>query len=197
VTADGTVVFERRIVTRAEQFASVFGGRARMRILLEASTESEWVATCLEELGHEVIVADPNFAAMYGTRTRRITTDRRDVAALADANRSGVYRPAYRVSPAQRAVRQRLLVRDQLVRMRTHLIHLLRSQVRATGRRMPTGAADTFARRFAGLDLPAPVRAALRPLTDLLEGLAIPRSCSDAAQALQALLRPFPLGPRG
>lgn len=101
MTADGTVVFERRIVTRAEQFASGFGGRARMRILLEASTESEWVATCLEELGHEVIVADPNFAAMYGTRTRRITTDRRDVAALADANRSGVYRPAYRVSPAQ------------------------------------------------------------------------------------------------
>jgi hypothetical protein len=51
VTADGTVVFERRISTRADQFASVFGGRARMRILLEASTESEWVATCLEELG--------------------------------------------------------------------------------------------------------------------------------------------------
>ncbi len=81
VTADGAVVFERRIVTRADQFAAVFGGRDRMRILLESSTESEWVATCLEALGHEVIVADPNFAAMYGTRTRRIKTDRRDVAA--------------------------------------------------------------------------------------------------------------------
>ena len=29
-----------------------------MRILLEAATESEWVAQNLETLGHEVIVAD-------------------------------------------------------------------------------------------------------------------------------------------
>ena len=30
VTADGAVVFERRIVTRADQFAAVFGGRDRI-----------------------------------------------------------------------------------------------------------------------------------------------------------------------
>jgi transposase len=96
-----------------------------------------------------VIVADPNVAAMYGTRTRRIKTDRRDVAAPAGANRTGVYRPAHRVSPAQRAVRQRLLVRDQLVRMRTQLINVLRAQVRATGQRMATGAADTVSRRVS------------------------------------------------
>ncbi len=173
VTADGAVVFERRIVTRADQFAAVFGGRARMRILLESSTESEWVATCLEALGHEAVVADPNYAAMYGTRSRRIKTDRRDVAALAEANRTGIYRPAYRVRAAQRAMRQRLLVRSQLVRMRTQMINLLRSQVRATGRRVPTGAAETFARRFAALALRAPVSEALRPLAELLEDLAV------------------------
>ena len=44
VTADGTSVFERRIDTRANEFARIFGGRSRMRILLESSTESEWVA---------------------------------------------------------------------------------------------------------------------------------------------------------
>lgn len=47
---------------RADQFAVVFGGRGRMRILLESSTESDWVATCLEELGHEAVVDDPNYA---------------------------------------------------------------------------------------------------------------------------------------
>jgi hypothetical protein len=33
-----------------------------MRILLEAATESAWVAQHLETLGHDVIVADPTFA---------------------------------------------------------------------------------------------------------------------------------------
>jgi hypothetical protein len=32
---------------------------------MEASTESEWVTRCLEDLGHEVIVGDPNYAPMY------------------------------------------------------------------------------------------------------------------------------------
>ena len=53
---------EQRIRTTPERFAAVLGERPRARILLEASTESEWVARCLERLGHEVIVADPNFA---------------------------------------------------------------------------------------------------------------------------------------
>src|SRR5262249_60458915 len=68
---------ESRIRTTPERFAAVLGDRPRARILLEASTESEWVARCLERLGHEVIVADPNFAPMYATRTRTIKTDRR------------------------------------------------------------------------------------------------------------------------
>jgi lysophospholipid acyltransferase (LPLAT)-like uncharacterized protein len=33
----------------------VFQGRPPAKILLEASTESEWVAALLESLGHEVI----------------------------------------------------------------------------------------------------------------------------------------------
>jgi transposase len=52
-------------------------------------------------LGHEVIVADPNFAPMYATRSRKIKTDRRDARALAEACRLGAYRPAHRLSDAQ------------------------------------------------------------------------------------------------
>lgn len=58
-TDEGGLV-EQRIATTREAFAKHLGGRARARVLLEASTESEWVARCLEALGHEVIVADPN-----------------------------------------------------------------------------------------------------------------------------------------
>jgi transposase len=63
---------EQRVRTTSDRFAAVLGDRPRARILLEASTESEWVARCLEGLGHEVIVADPNFAPMYAARSRKI-----------------------------------------------------------------------------------------------------------------------------
>ncbi len=72
--ADGTIT-ERRIVTSRERFRAVLGNRPRARVLLEASTESEWVAQHLEGLGHEVIVADRNYAPMYATRSRRVKTD--------------------------------------------------------------------------------------------------------------------------
>ena len=64
-------VIEQRIRTERERFVAVFARRPSAMILLEAMTESEWVARCLEELGHEVVVAEPNYAAMYATRSRR------------------------------------------------------------------------------------------------------------------------------
>jgi hypothetical protein len=44
IREDGTVVLDRRIDTTRDDLARVFGGRARMRIVIESSTESEWVA---------------------------------------------------------------------------------------------------------------------------------------------------------
>ena len=107
ILTEGGEIIDRRIATTRERLTAVFWGRPRMRILLEAATESEWVAQHLETLGHEVIVADPNFTAMYGHRSRRIKTDRRDVAALAEACQRGFYRAAHRRSAraTHRAVR--------------------------------------------------------------------------------------------
>jgi transposase len=120
ILAEGGEIFEQRIRTEPERVATVFGARPRARMLIEASTDSEWVARGLEALGHEVIVADPNFAPMYATRSRKVKTDRRDARALAEACLLGAYRPAHRLSDPQRHVRGRLLVRDAVVRTRTH-----------------------------------------------------------------------------
>src|SRR3989454_12785285 len=105
-------ILEPRILSRRDRFAAVFGNRPRARLLIEASTESEWVARCLEELGHEVIVADPNYAPMYATRSRRIKTDRRDAGTLADACRLEAYRPAHRAGDRQRHGRAGPAARD-------------------------------------------------------------------------------------
>ena len=153
------------IRTTAERFAAVLGDRPRARILLEASTESEWVARCLEGLGHEVIVADPNFAPMYAARSRKIQTDRRDARALAEACRLGAYRPAHRLSDVQRHVRGRLTVRDALVRTRTGYISVIRALLRQHGWRVPSGSAEgtPFMRRRASLA----TTSAKKRLTDL------------------------------
>jgi transposase len=62
---------EKRIRIERKRFREVLGNSPRLKVLIEASTESEWVAQCIEELGHEVIVADPNYAPMYATLNRR------------------------------------------------------------------------------------------------------------------------------
>ena len=150
LTAEGELI-ERRIQTARERFTRVLETRAPARILLEASTESEWVAQTIEQLGHEVIVADPNYAPMYPERRRRVKTDRRDARMLAEACQLGGYRPAHRVSAEQRQVRRQLSVRDLLVRARGRTIAL-----------------------------PAELQAALRPLVALVTQLTERLATADA-----------------
>ncbi|EPX60189.1 hypothetical protein D187_002275 [Cystobacter fuscus DSM 2262] len=114
----GEVVLEQRIRTQREQLGELLSKRPRARVLVEASTESEWVARCMEEMGHEVVVADPNFAPMYATRSRRVKTDKRDARSLAEACKLGAYRPAHRTSDAKRHMKAQLAVREALVRTR-------------------------------------------------------------------------------
>lgn len=140
---------DRRITTSGEGFRSVFGGRAPMRVLLETGTDSEWVARAVEACGHEVVVADPNYALMYGQRSRRVKTDKRDMAALAEACRLGIYRRAHRVSDAAREQRRRLLIRQHLVRMRTQAINVVRAQLRQEGYRLGRGGAERATMRYA------------------------------------------------
>jgi transposase len=135
-----------------------------MRILLETGTESEWVAHALESAGHAVIVADPNYAPMYGERTRRVKTDRRDVAALAEANRHGWYRATHRVSATQRETRQILRSRRLLVQQRASVISLVRALLRQSGYRLPSGCADTVPARIARVVVPPVLAETLAPL---------------------------------
>ena len=123
ILSEAGEVIERRIRTERARFTAVLGKRAPARVLLEASTESEWVASCLEQLGHTVVVADPNYAAMYPTRSRRVETDRRDARVLAEACRLEAYRPAHRTSPAHRQLRAGLAAREALVRTRAVHLH--------------------------------------------------------------------------
>jgi transposase len=146
ILTDTAEVIDCRIATTRERLTDLFACRPRMRILLEASTESEWVAQHLEQMGHEVIVADPNYAPMYGHRSRRIKTDRRDVTALREACQHGTYRLAHRRSARQHEVQCRLNVRQELTQARTRSISLARSITRTAGLRIRTGRRKPLSR---------------------------------------------------
>lgn len=202
IAKDGTVT-EQRIATTPERFRAALGNRPPARMLLEASTESEWVAQLLEGLGHEVIVADPNFAPMYATRRRRVKTDRRDARTLAEALRLGAYRVAHRVSAERRHIRAELAVREALVRTRTRYIALAKALVRRDGLRVAPSEARFVAQRIAALDLSRALAAELTPLFHVLGPLNEQIAAADrrietltTADPIVALLRTAPgIGP--
>ncbi len=179
LTPEGEMI-ERRIQSTRQKFTAMFMDRPPARVLLEATTESEWVAQTIEALGHEVIVADPNYAPMYPERRRRVKTDRRDARMLAEAARLGSYRPAHRVSAGQRQVRRQLLVRDLLVRARGRTISLVRTLVRSDGLRVRAGDADQFGRYVKALELPDELLATIAPLLALWEQLTAQLADADA-----------------
>ena len=164
-------LIDRRIATTREKLTGLFWGRPRMRVLVEASTESEWVAQHLETLGHEVIVADPNYVLMYGCRRRQVKTDRRDVAALAEACQRGLYRPVHRRSARQHDVQVLLNVRQELVQARTRAISLARATVRAEGVRVPACSAQGFSTRLGAIELPVVIRERVAPLRTIIDVL--------------------------
>jgi transposase len=171
ITQDGELI-ERRIKTDREHIYELLAMRAPARVVIESSTESEWVARYLEKIGLEVVVADPNFAAMYATRSRKVKTDKRDARTLAEACRLGAYRPAHRTSDRQRYVRAQLAVREAMVRTRSRYISLISTLLRHDGLRIRgSGYAPSFFKRLAGLELPAALREEVAPLLVLLQSL--------------------------
>ena len=179
LTPEGEMI-ERRIQGTREKFTAMFKDRPPARVLLEATTESEWVAQTIEQWGHGVIVADPNYAPMYPERRRRVKTDRRDARMLAEAARLDSYRPAHRMSAEQHQVRRQLLVRDLLVRARGRTIALARTLVRSEGLRVRAGDADQFGRYVSALELPNALQAAIQPLLALWAQLTEQLADADA-----------------
>lgn len=169
--AQGALHFETRVPTSRPDLADVLRAYLPARIVIEASTPSEWVARHLESLGFEVIVADPGFAPMYATRDKKLKTDKRDARALAQAAKLGAYKPAHRLSDTQRAVRTQVQVRQALVKMRTKLINQIGAELLRFGYRVGTGAAEHFEQRLARVGLPAELSSLLGPLVSMLSPL--------------------------
>lgn len=165
------VVEELSVKTERIRLAEVLKRYVGSPLLIEASTESLWAAPFLESLGHKVIVADPNFSAMYASRGAGKKTDRRDARALAYAVAHGIYRPAYRRSPQAQRVRDTLQVREALVRTRAGLITQTKTLLRKQGLRLARCSSTVFVQRLEEMNLPTEMRDLFAPLCEMISGL--------------------------
>lgn len=170
VNAQGECEREGTVITTVAGITHYFASRERCRVILEVGTHSPWVSRLLEQLGHEVIVANPS--AMFAGAPRRRRNDRLDARFLARQGRADVELLApitHRSAEAQRDL-ESLRARDQLVGVRTKLINHVRGTVKSWGARLSRCSSETFATRVAA-EVPAELAPALTPLLEVIADL--------------------------
>ena len=128
----GEVLDRARVRTRPGAFLDALAGY-RARVVLEAGTHSRWVSSVVEELGHEVIVANPRRVELISNSQRK--SDVTDAELLARLGRAD---PAL-LSPIQHRAETTQVdlavvrARAAVVRSRTLLVNHCRGIVKAAG----------------------------------------------------------------
>ena len=166
--ATGETLSQTRISTSPANFRDHFSAVQNARIALEVGTHSPWSSHLLEELGHEVVVANPRtLALIHSSNRKRDELDAEKLARLARLDPKLMSPIRHRSMPVQ-ADRARLKARDALVRTRTQLITHVRCLVKAFGIKLPTCASTCFHKRVP-LHLPESLKPAVKPVLESLK----------------------------
>jgi transposase len=91
-TDSGEVIEEGRLRTTPEAFERRFASERPMRIAIEAGTHSPWASRVLEELGHEVLVANARkLRLIYSNKRKTDEVDAQNLARLARVDAKLLY----------------------------------------------------------------------------------------------------------
>lgn len=186
----GAVFWRGEFPSTREGIGTFLRGFSRARVVMEVGGHSRWASAVAQELGHDVIVANPSFVRLiYAGVTK---TDRYDAEALARLARvdtkllHGVRHRSREAQAALAIVRSR----DIMVRSRTDLVNHVRMVVKADGERIKNCDADQFAKN-ARAQIPDALSLALTPVLDEIEELTKRIRAYDALIARVARLQ-FP-----
>lgn len=124
---DGGEVVEKSLShERKEEVRAFYAGlEGPVRVGIEASGQSQWFERMLTELGHEVWIGDA--AKIRAAADRKQKTDRRDAELLVKLLEQDRFPQIWVPTAAERDVRQLLLHRHKLVRMRTQVKNQLQA----------------------------------------------------------------------
>jgi len=167
---EGEMIEETRLPTTKASFQRKFSTLQHCRMAMEVGAHSRWASHLLTELGHDVLVANARkLRAIYHNPRKGDRADAETLARLARLD-PALLSPIHHRSPQAQADLAVLRSRDAIVRCRTLLINHARDIVKASGSRLPSCSADSFAHKVAP-DIPEPLRPALAPILDTIASL--------------------------
>lgn len=158
----GAVVEEDRVRTTPPALAMLLA-RGAARIVIEAGTHSPWASRLLENLGHQVIVANARKVRLIYQSDRK--NDKLDAHMLARLGRLDVSLlcPIRHRSAEVQTDLAFVRSRNALVSARTQLVNSVRGMVKAVGGRLPSSTTAAFADRVLP-QVPPALQKAVAPL---------------------------------
>jgi transposase len=166
----GASVGEGTVATKADALGLLFSGTDKMRIVMECGTHSPWVSRLLQELGHEVIVANPRRLRLISESDRK--NDKADAQLLAKLAQaapdllSPVHHRAERVQFDLAVIK----ARDVAVLSRARLVTAIRGIVKSVGGRLAVCSTGVFSKK-ALEDCPAELLVSIQPLLRVIDQL--------------------------
>jgi transposase len=160
---EGEVVDRGRFRTSPKGLEKWFTDVPPARVAMEAGTHSIWISEQLQELGHEVIVANVRELRAISHSDRK--SDQVDAEKLARYARLDpeILRPIAHRTVEQQEALTLIRARDLLVRLRTAAVNAVRGLTKSCGYRMPASSTRCFARRSLAVTPPG-LQQALGPV---------------------------------
>lgn len=143
----GQVKKRVRVRTTREGLKTVLGDLGRCRVVIEAGVHSPWVSRALEEIGQEVIVANPRQLKLIYQDARK--SDRQDAEYLARLGRMDpqLLHPIRHRSEMTQKARAILKGRNALVKARSDLVNHVRGLVKSLGYSIAGSSTASFPKR--------------------------------------------------
>jgi transposase len=169
---DGEVVDRGRFRTTPASVDKWFTDLPRVRVAMEAGTHSIWISEQLQELGHEVLVANVRELRAISHSDRK--SDQVDAEKLARFARLDpkILRPISHRTVAQQETLTLIRARNLLVRLRTAAVNAVRGLAKPSGYRLPASSTLCFAKRCKEVMPPGLVQA-LGPVLDQIAALTV------------------------
>jgi transposase len=179
---DGEVLDRGRFRTTPKAITKWFTDLPSTRVAMEARVHSIWITEQLQELGHEVIVANVRELRAISYSDRK--SDQVDAEKLARYARldPNILRLITHRTVEQQEALTLIRARALLVRLRTAAVNAARGLTKACGYRMPASSTTCFAQRSPAVMPPGLTRALGPVLQQIAEMTIRIRSLSPSGQ---------------